>query len=212
LSSSDPHGVDGVADDSGGTFLALGPFGTMRVLTQPNAYVGIKQRIVASILTKQYYGLTNSISQIALVVDRKRKGQKRLIALLNCEMNKQRELALGSLGHGVSLAWTAGMALVSHGQRESEMPDDWRRQHLETQPHLRGVRFHLAKYRAYRPGWEHDHCVGCWAKFMEHGSDREPTETEGYTTGDDYLHGAEYEWVCRTCFSDFRDAMGWTET
>jgi hypothetical protein len=88
---------------------------------------------------------------------------------------------------------------------------DWRLQHLQTQPYLRGVRFHKATYRASGPGWDHDHCAGCWAKFAERGSDREPIEREGYTTGDDYIHGAEYEWVCSSCFSEFRDAMGWEE-
>jgi hypothetical protein len=91
------------------------------------------------------------------------------------------------------------------------MADDLRLEHLRTQPFLRGVRFRFAKYRAYRPSWDHDHCAGCWVKFMEHGSEREPIQTEGYTTGEDYEKGPEYEWVCRTCFADLKDAMGWTE-
>ena len=66
------------------------------------------------------------------------------------------------------------------------MSEDSRLQRLKTQSYLRGVRFHHMVYRAYRPGWDHDHCVGCWAKFAEHGSDLESIEREGYTTGDDY--------------------------
>ena len=91
------------------------------------------------------------------------------------------------------------------------MTGDPRLEHLETQPFLRGVKFHHMTYRAYRPGWDHDHCVGCWAKFAEHGSDLEPIEREGYTTGADYQHGPQYEWVCPKCFADFRETMGWTE-
>jgi len=90
------------------------------------------------------------------------------------------------------------------------MKMDWRYEHLQTQPYLRGVRLQLMKYRAYRPGWEHDHCVGCWAKFAEHDDPVEPIEHEGYTTTGEYKHGAQYEWVCPRCFSDFREAMGWT--
>jgi len=88
---------------------------------------------------------------------------------------------------------------------------DARLEHLQTQPYLRGVRFQKTTYRAYRPGWDHDHCVGCWAKFAEHRSNREPIEREGYTTTADYERGAQYEWVCLNCFSDFKEAMDWTE-
>ena len=91
------------------------------------------------------------------------------------------------------------------------MSEDSRLQRLKTQSYLRGVRFHHMVYRAYRPGWDHDHCVGCWAKFAEHGSDLESIEREGYTTGDDYPRGAQYEWVCGKCFADFKDVMEWKE-
>jgi len=90
------------------------------------------------------------------------------------------------------------------------MTDDWRLQHLQTQPYLRGVIFERMAYKARRAGWDHDHCVGCWAKFAEHDSDVEPIEREGYTTTADYRNGAQYDWICLTCFADFKDAMGWT--
>jgi hypothetical protein len=91
------------------------------------------------------------------------------------------------------------------------MSEDWRLENLRTQPHLRGVRFTRKPYAAYRPGWEHDHCAACWAKFMEHGSDREPIEREGFATCEDYEHGENYEWVCPTCFALFKAEMEWTE-
>lgn len=91
------------------------------------------------------------------------------------------------------------------------MQDDWRLEHLRTQPYLRGVRFQRKQYKAYRPGWEHDHCVGCWAKFAEYESDSEPIEHEGYSTCSDYQHGEDYDWVCLTCFDLFRTEMGWSE-
>lgn len=86
---------------------------------------------------------------------------------------------------------------------------DSRLEHLQTQPYLRGLKLKRAVYTAYRPGWDHDHCVGCWAKFGEHLSDLEPIERDGYTTTADYQHGERYEWVCLKCFSDFKETMGW---
>jgi len=54
--------------------------------------------------------------------------------------------------------------------------------------------------------------VGCWVKSTAKASDREPVATVGYTTCPDYIHGAQYEWVCQTCSPDFKGAMGWIET
>ncbi len=87
------------------------------------------------------------------------------------------------------------------------MEEDWRLKHLKTQLYLRGVHFQRKQYRAYRPGWDHDHCIACWAKFEA----TEPTPRDGYTTCPDYQHGAEYDWVCPECFVLFKDEMGWTE-
>ncbi len=88
---------------------------------------------------------------------------------------------------------------------------DWRLDHLNTQPYLRGVKFRRAPYKAPRPGWDHDHCVGCWATFAEFESDKEQILHEGYATCDDYPKGAQYEWVCPECFKDFREVMSWVE-
>jgi hypothetical protein len=88
---------------------------------------------------------------------------------------------------------------------------DSRLEHLRTQPYLRGVRFQRKAYRAYRPGWDHDHCVGCWAKFAEHDDPAEPVLHEGYATCADYQHGADYEWVCPDCFNTFKSQMSWRD-
>ena len=90
------------------------------------------------------------------------------------------------------------------------MTKDWRLEHLETQPYLRGVIFVRKRYRAYRPGWDHDHCAACWAKLMEEGSGEDEALHEGYATTDAYLHGADYEWVCAACFEMFARSMEWT--
>ncbi|GIK48342.1 MAG: hypothetical protein BroJett013_10390 [Alphaproteobacteria bacterium] len=88
---------------------------------------------------------------------------------------------------------------------------DWRLEHLETQPYLVGMAFRRAKYRPYRPGWDHDHCVACWAKFVEYDDPAEPIQHEGYATTEEFVRGAEYDWVCLTCFADFKDQMKWIE-
>jgi len=51
-----------------------------------------------------------------------------------------------------------------------------------------------------RPEWDHEHCSFCWAKFVEAGAypryvergQAEDVYTEGYTTTEDYEHGADY--------------------
>jgi len=91
------------------------------------------------------------------------------------------------------------------------MEKDWRYEHLQTQPYLLGVRWEMKVYKAPHADWDHDHCVGCWAKFMENDSPVEPIEHTGYATTAEYPKGAQYEWVCKKCFADFSDAMGWTE-
>ena len=49
--------------------------------------------------------------------------------------------------------------------------------------------------------WDHDHCEGCWAKFMESGGP--DIFTEGYVTEDNH------RWICQQCFHDLRDVMDW---
>jgi hypothetical protein len=91
------------------------------------------------------------------------------------------------------------------------MSKDWRLEHLETQPYLRGVAFVRKPYRAYREGWDHDHCAACWMKFSEVEVPGEVTQREGFATTAAYPRGADYEWVCVECFELFRDDMGWVE-
>ncbi len=90
------------------------------------------------------------------------------------------------------------------------MTKDWRLENLELQP-LYGVRLVRKPYRSNRPDWEHDHCLGCWAKLMEPDVEGDDIIHEGYATTDDYPRGADYNWVCPSCFEEFRDAMGWVD-
>jgi hypothetical protein len=91
------------------------------------------------------------------------------------------------------------------------MNKDWRLEHLQTQPYLRGVSFVRKTYRAYRRGWDHDHCVACWAKLTERSMDGDTILHEGYATTAEYVHGADYAWACISCFERFSGDMGWID-
>jgi hypothetical protein len=80
--------------------------------------------------------------------------------------------------------------------------DDWRIQGQEKQ--LYGRRWTWRRYQPYREGWGHDHCAFCGLKLADDGTP--DSLHEGYSTLDDY------HWVCGTCFEDFREQFGWTET
>jgi hypothetical protein len=76
--------------------------------------------------------------------------------------------------------------------------DDWR---IDNAKWTRGAVLHFRKYTRFREDWDHDHCEGCWAKFMESGSPE--ILSEGYVTDDNY------RWICPQCFQDLKVQMGW---
>jgi hypothetical protein len=75
---------------------------------------------------------------------------------------------------------------------------DWR---IDNAKHTRGAILCLKKYVRRSETWEHDHCEGCWATFMESGAN---ILTEGYATEDNS------RWICPDCFRDLKNEMGWT--
>ncbi len=77
-----------------------------------------------------------------------------------------------------------------------------------------GTTLELRPYRAPRPTWDHDHCIFCWAKFMDPeatGPSRRAVEsdpeilTSGYTSGPD-----SGRWVCPRCFEEFAERFDWS--
>ncbi|MEZ6009923.1 MAG: hypothetical protein R3F05_19490 [Planctomycetota bacterium] len=76
-------------------------------------------------------------------------------------------------------------------------PDDWRRQGQER--YLRGLTFAFMEWVRTQPGWDHDHCEFCNAKF----SNAAGTLRAGYATED------LYRWICPTCYADFWREFGW---
>jgi len=76
--------------------------------------------------------------------------------------------------------------------------DDWRIGGQEN--FLSGVTFTWRRWFPYRPGWDHDHCSFCWVHLCDHVLEDDPdTQLEGWVSADNY------NWVCGTCFEDFRE-------
>ena len=88
--------------------------------------------------------------------------------------------------------------------------DDWRR---SSPGAPRGTRFRWREYTAPKPGWDHDHCLFCWAKFLPWSeedkewlvADRHTIHFEGYATVE--ASGSGFDWVCRPCFDDFAEEL-----
>jgi hypothetical protein len=91
-------------------------------------------------------------------------------------------------------------------------PDHWGRTGQE-QVFPPGTTLELRRYRPHRPGWDHDHCIFCWAKLMDPDlsqaslraiEDDQQILTSGYTAGP--VGG---DWVCPSCFEEFAKQFGW---
>jgi hypothetical protein len=84
----------------------------------------------------------------------------------------------------------------------------WLQWRLDFAQHLQGVTLQYQRYRHRDRSSGHDHCAACWTKLAEFDIQR-----EGYATCEDYAHGARrgarYDWVCRNCFDDLKEFMGW---
>ena len=72
---------------------------------------------------------------------------------------------------------------------------------------LRGVAFRLKSYVTYRPGWDHDHCEMCSAKFTEPKLKIRDTLHEGYACTETYPLGEDYVWLCADCFSFLKSRL-----
>ena len=126
-----------------------------------------------------------------------------------------------------TLARTRFVYYRAGGVDESLEPLDWR---LETreEPWMYDARLRWERYRAPTPDWDHDHCALCWAKFSD--ADNIEALREGYVARADatpavvlseeerttYVDGHRIvaspnadEWICPTCFEDFRGRFGW---
>jgi hypothetical protein len=91
-------------------------------------------------------------------------------------------------------------------------PNDWRLTQ-GADKFLRGASLRWKVFKKPRPDWDHEHCSFCWAKFIDaedlaryvQTEESGQVYTEGYTTTEDHGRGADYYWVCKPCFEEFRD-------
>jgi len=72
--------------------------------------------------------------------------------------------------------------------------NDWRLSGLQAN-YLHGELLRFSPYRPPRPGWKHDKCEFCWARFAPER--REGWVTEGFYTDDQ-------RWICEPCYEDFK--------
>jgi len=99
----------------------------------------------------------------------------------------------------------------------------------------RGFVFRWQRYKELSPQWDHDHCIGCWARFAERPEEwRDLVHTEGWVTlwpvGDTVeeeaqaisafqatgktlvpspkLNGFQLDWLCPKCFEAIREQLG----
>ena len=76
---------------------------------------------------------------------------------------------------------------------------DWRLQGQEK--YLFGKTLVFKNYSDRKTTTDHDHCEFCSDKFSEIIPD---CLQIGYTTIDDY------HWICKICYSDFKESFKWT--
>ena len=82
---------------------------------------------------------------------------------------------------------------------QNKIPDDdWRRRGQEN--YLKGIQLELKDYFEYSPGWDHDHCEFCWAKFSLINDD---------DLKKGYMSENGYRWICIECFDDFKEEFSW---
>jgi hypothetical protein len=107
--------------------------------------------------------------------------------------------------------------------------EEWKQYKLDSLERLRASSFQLADYTAPNAEWDHDHCVGCWAKFADFDApevlhrgyftiaqfDDEPPEVppliqQARESGRDVMKKPDTkEWVCPECFEELRSALDW---
>jgi hypothetical protein len=96
-----------------------------------------------------------------------------------------------------------GPSTVKVGKDINLPSDDWRRQGQERYLFEAILVHRPYRQNQYNPGWDHDHCEFCGAKFAIDLSGPDILKV-GYATEDDY------HWICPTCYEDFRAEFKWT--
>jgi hypothetical protein len=65
---------------------------------------------------------------------------------------------------------------------------------------LHGEVLRFGPYLPPRPGWKHDRCEFCWARFAAEPGGK--AVSEGFSTED-------RRWICEGCYEDFKILFDW---
>ena len=141
----------------------------------------------------------------------------------------------GVYGRAVHLrarGWPTGdLIFLQLREMSTESNDD--RLYKALSPY-RGFIFRWQRYRMLSADWDHDHCLGCWARFAEQPDQwRDEVHTEGWVTlwpVDETANpeplsatetgyicipspkpgGFQLDWLCPRCFEACRERLGFT--
>lgn len=69
---------------------------------------------------------------------------------------------------------------------------------------LRNITLYRIPFVPLSEEWDHEHCIFCWEKFYLRGAGLK----YGYCTGQ--RNSRDADWICPTCYEDFREMFGWT--
>jgi hypothetical protein len=78
--------------------------------------------------------------------------------------------------------------------------DDWRLPSGHSHRDLRGATLSWTRFVPPTPGHEHEHCVFCWAKFMDLEDPEMKILRAGFVTENE-------EWVCEQCYHDLKEVL-----
>ena len=80
-------------------------------------------------------------------------------------------------------------------------PNDWRLDMAQEPEFYKKYVWEFKKWSQTRAHWGHDHCEFCNTEISS--INNEEILDEGWTNEN------EYYWVCKTCFSDFKEIFKW---
>lgn len=91
------------------------------------------------------------------------------------------------------------------------MENDWRLDDSQSGKQFAGHSFEFRQYVPVEKGNDHDHCEFCGRTFFHTKLD-DNTNTEGYVTEVIHKKGKKQgHWVCKECFTDFKEKLNLKE-
>ena len=89
--------------------------------------------------------------------------------------------------------------------------NDWRLTDGQPGKNFAGNVFELKKYKPIEENNDHDHCEFCFKKFFNEKADDYCTMEGFVTVTVDKKGRKQGHWVCKECFSDFKELLNLQE-